>query len=298
MEIIRTARQSRLPREPRRLMIGLISIVRLQATSSAPALTLIGWIDVGRPECPGIQEVACSLVSSFALMAFAQVFNDITDHALDAKAKPGRPIPAGVISVPQAAVMATALALVSTGMAALTSLATFCYAIFGLTLSILYSTHLKNTVLLGNLIVALVSCMMFSYGSVAISRPWGRELVGTTMIFLYVFGNELFKTAVDSSEDARHGLRTIATVHGLRVTAIAVAMVTGAILAFVTVTGITAFAPGRFALATSAVVGLPVVAGAVTANNPRKITVDTLARSHLWWELAWVPGGLALLLLR
>jgi geranylgeranylglycerol-phosphate geranylgeranyltransferase len=195
-------------------MIGLIRIVRLRATSSAPALTLIGWIDVGRPELPGINEVACSLVSSFALMAFAQVFNDIMDRALDAKAKPDRPIPAGVISVPQAAAMATALALVTIGMAALTSLATFCYAIFGLTLSILYSTRLKNTVLLGNLTVALVSCTMFSYGSVTISRPWGRELVGTTMIFLYVFGNELFKTTLDLSEDAKHGLRTIATVHG------------------------------------------------------------------------------------
>lgn len=298
MEIIRTDKQSRLARETQRHMIGLIRIIRLRATSSAPALTLIGWIDVGRLERPGIEKVACSLVSSFALMAFAQVFNDIMDRALDAKAKPDRPIPAGIISVPQAAAMAAALALTSTGLALLTSLATFCYAIFGLTLSILYSTHLKNTVLLGNVTVAFVSCMMLSYGSVAISRPWGRELIGTTMIFLYVLGNELFKTAVDSSEDAQHGLRTIATEHGLRVTAIAIAMVAGAIIAFVTVTGVTAFAPSRYTLATSAIVGLPVVAGAVTANIPRKITVDTLARSRLWWRLAWVPGGLALLLLR
>jgi 4-hydroxybenzoate polyprenyltransferase len=193
--------------------------------------------------------------------------------------------------------MALALALISIGAAVMTSVTTFCYAAFCLALSVLYSAQLKNTVLLGNLTVAVVSCAMLSYGSSTVSSPWGRELAGTITILLYTLGNELYKTAADTREDAQYGLHTIATVYGLRVTARAVAMVTGALLALVAVAGVTGFAPIWFVLVAAVVIGVPVVGGAVTANVPREVTVETFARSHRYWRLAWVPGTLALLLL-
>jgi len=281
-----------------RLAVGIIEIVRLRATSSAPALTLIGWIDVGQRTHLALRGVACSLISSFALMAFAQVFNDILDRDLDAKAKPDRPIPAGVITVPQAKAMAIALTLISIAAAVATSFATFYYSAFCLALSVLYSILLKNTILLGNLTVAVVSSAMLTYGSITVSPPWGRELVGTIMIFLYVLGNELYKTVADSREDAQYGLRTIATAYGLCATARAVAIVTAALLALVAAAGTVGFAPTLFVLVDAVVTGVPVVAGAVTANAPREVTVETFARSHRYWRLAWLPGTFAILLLR
>jgi 4-hydroxybenzoate polyprenyltransferase len=278
--------------------VGIVRIVRLRTTFSAPVLTLIGWIDVGQQAHPATRDIACSLLSSFTLIAFSQIFNDIVDRDLDAEAKPERPIPAGVITVAQARAMALALALASIGAAMMTSVATLCYAVFCLALSVLYSARLKNTILLGNLTVAVVSCAMLSYGSSTVSSPWGRELAGTIAIFLYTLGNELYKTAADSREDAQYGLRTIATVYGLCVTARTVAMVTGALLALIVVAGITRFAPIWFVLEEAVVIGVPVVCGAVTANTPREVTVETFARSHVFWRLAWVPGTLAMLLLR
>lgn len=280
------------------LAIGILRIVRLRTTLSAPALTLIGWINASRNMHLSMWRIIWSLFGSFSLMAFCQVFNDILDRDLDAEAKPHRPIPAGLITVPQAYFLATALALSSIGTAVITGITTFYYASFCLVLAVLYSALLKNTILLGNFTVALVSCAMLSYGSAAVSPLRARELVGTLLIFLYILGNELYKTALDSREDAQYGLRTIATRHGLRVTACAVAGVAGALLALITAVGITRLAPVRFVLAAVIVIGVPVVCGAVTANVSREIAVETFARSFRFWRLAWVPGALTLLLLR
>src|ERR1700722_1758010 len=195
------------------LTIGTLRIVRLRTTLSAPALTLIGWIDVSQNTHISMWRITWSLFSSFTLMAFCQVFNDISDRDLDAEAKPDRPIPAELITVPQARALAIALVLVTFGTAIITSVVTFYYAVFCILLGVLYSARLKSTILLGNLAVAVVSCAMFSYGSITMSSLSNRELVGTLSIFLYILGSELYKTALDSREDAEYGLRTIATAY-------------------------------------------------------------------------------------
>lgn len=280
------------------LAVGIVRIVRLRTTLSAPVLTLIGWIDISQHTHLSVWRIMWSLVSSFALMAFCQVYNDILDRDLDAEAKPNRPIPAGLITISQSNALAGALALASIAAAAITSVVTFCYATFCMVLGVLYSARLKNTILLGNITVAVVSCAMFSYGSSTASSLFGRELVGTFSIFLYILGNELYKTALDSQEDAQYGLRTIATKYGLRVTARIVAVTAGVLLAFMAVAAIARLAPIRFVLAAVVVMGVPVVCGAVTANVSREITAGTFARSFRFWRLAWLPGTLALLLLR
>lgn len=281
-----------------RVAAGIVQLVRLRTTLSAPLLTLIGWIDVGRGPHRTSWDIVWSAVSAFALIAFGQVFNDIADRELDTLAKPRRPIPSGLVTVPQAWGVASVLILAAVGSAAATSVATSCYAALCLALSVLYSACLKNTILLGNLTVAVVSCAMFSYGSSSVSSPWGRELVATIVIFFYTLGNEVYKTAVDTPEDARYGLRTIATMYGLRVTARVLALVTGALLVTIAVAGVTRLATLWFVLAAVVVIGVPVIGAAVTANAPHKMTVETFTRSHRYWRLAWVPGALAMLLLR
>jgi 4-hydroxybenzoate polyprenyltransferase len=280
------------------LAAGIVLLVRLRITLSAPLLTLIGWIDVGPEAHRTIWDIAWSVLSALTLIAFGQVFNDIADRELDAEAKPHRPIPAGLVTVPQAWGVASVLVLVAIGAAVVTSVVTFLYAAFCLVLSVLYSARLKNTILLGNLTVAVVSCAMLTYGSSSVSSPWGPELAGTIVIFLYTLGNELYKTAMDAPEDAQYGLRTMATVHGLRVTARMVAVVASALLVTLAVVGITEFTPISFVIAATVVIGVPVVVGAVTVNAPQDVTVATFVRSHRYWRLAWLPGALAMLLLR
>lgn len=280
------------------VVAGIVQLVRLRTTLSAPLLTLIGWMDVSQETHPTSWDILWSTLSAFALIAFGQVFNDIADRELDALAKPHRPIPAGLVTMPQAWGVASVLVLTAVGAAASSSVATSCYAAVCLALSVLYSICLKNTILLGNLTVAVVSCAMFSYGSSSVSSPWGRELIATIVIFFYTLGNELYKTAVDMPEDARYGLRTISTKYGLRVTARVLALVTGALLVTVAVVGITRLATIWFVIAVAVVIGVPVAGGAVTANAPREVTIATFTRSHRYWRLAWVPGALAMLLLR
>ncbi len=281
-----------------RLAVGIVRITRIRTTLSAPVLTLLGWVDVGQLGHQVPWKIASSLLSSFALIAFSQVFNDIADMELDAEAKPYRPIPAGLITVSQAWGTVIALTLITIGAAIVTSVVTLCYATVCLILSVLYSARLKNTILMGNLTVAVVSCAMFTYGSSSASLPWGREASGTILIFLYTLGNELYKTAADEHEDAAHGFRTIATVYDLRVTARAVAVVTAALLTALTIVCVTRLAPFSFGLTEAIALGVPVVCGAITANRRRNVTPTTFIRSHRFWRLAWVPGMLALLLLR
>ena len=277
---------------------GIARILRLRTTLSAPALTLIGWLDVGGHGPLLSVAIVSSTASSFALIAFSQVFNDIMDRDLDASAKPCRPLPAGLVTLREARALAIGAVVVTIAGAALTSPVTIVYSVICLMLSVLYSVRLKNTTLVGSLTVAAVSCAMLSYGSATVISPLGPELPGTVLVFLYILGNEFYKTSSDMIEDSRHGLRTIATAHGLTAAARAIALVAAALLALIAVVGVARLAPRAFLVVVSVTVAAPVLVAAAKIVRPGNVTAELMGRSHVWWRLAWLPGALSLLLLR
>lgn len=273
----------------------LLQLMRLRVTLLAPVLTLVGWRSAHVTRAPHF-DVVSSMLACFTLIASGQVFNDVVDRELDAMAKPSRPIPSGHVSINEARALAIILAASSLAVAAITSTATLLLCILCLLLEFSYSAYLKNTVLIGNVVVALTCSLAVPFGSVSVHLPGAREVLAEELVFFFLMGNEIFKTGVDMNEDGQYGLITLATTRGLRMTAISAAvcaalMACGDVVSFMFGLSSLLFA-GLFFLGTV----IPATIGAGIAMLGR-YPDQAISNGLKWWSMGWVPGILTLLIL-
>lgn len=194
------------------------------------------------------------------MIAFANVVNDIVDVDVDAVGKPDRPIPAGRLSRSTARLFATALA-----MAALVVTAPLGAPIMGgttllLIASFIYSLRLKNTVLLGNVVVAACASSPLMYGAAAVGRINPAVWIATVLAFEFMLSYEVLKTVADRTGDAAAGLRTVATatrsrtsrrvfvavVGALTVTALAATIISSHPMQYLAVAAPVFIAPGWY----------------------------------------------------
>lgn len=96
----------------------------------------------------------------------------------------------------------------------------------------LYSTHLKSTLLWGNLLVSGLATAAFPYGALA-AGGMGRAWLPASFAFLFHFSREIIKDMEDVVGDRRRGLSTLALIAGPR-RAAAVAVSSSAVLMVVT----------------------------------------------------------------
>jgi geranylgeranylglycerol-phosphate geranylgeranyltransferase len=272
-------------------------LTRAKTSMGAPLLTVAGWwtlsgMGLGR----NLPQLLWSATCAFCFIAFAQVYNDLIDVELDAVSKPHRPLPSGAISLRSARRAAKGLAAVSLVCGWAAGPIEFAVAGGCVAAGVVYSRRLKNSVLVGNVLVALVSSCPFSLAAAATLQVRPLLLLGQGLVFTVVLGNELYKSAEDAIEDARHGVHTVGSVASPRQIVIALgaccAVLTG-IFAACAALGAPAFA------AAGTVLVLVPTARAVTASRGATATPTALAAAgHGWWQRAWMLGLLTLILLR
>lgn len=140
-------------------------------------------------------------------------WNDYIDIEIDRVNKPGRPLPAGLIS-PRGALLffitGSALSLVT---AAFINLPAFFIALGSNLLLYLYSWKLKCTVLWGNAAVATIIALCFIFGGVAAGNIQPILMLAVT-VFFAMMGREILKTMADYKGDLQQNCSTIATVRG------------------------------------------------------------------------------------
>jgi geranylgeranylglycerol-phosphate geranylgeranyltransferase len=279
-----------------RSLSGVIRLLRLRSTIGAPVLTLVG-------ECVNHEQSApfrltWAAMSAFTCIAFAQVFNDILDRDLDSRSKPERPIPSGTVPLRTARFIAIGLPSLAIAAAFVAGTTTVALAVGSLTLGALYSLYLKSTVLIGNIVVSLVVSSTLLFGLSYLGRPSIQVAVGGAIIFFYILGNELFKTAADVAGDAAGLQRTISTAFGLVATGRAIAVCSAAIIAVFATAWLFGVTSSWFTLFGIALIGIPTVIGScriVLLSGQVAVRYDA---GHRVWKAGWVPGIVVLLLLR
>ena len=239
-----------------------------------------------------------SMVCMASLMGIANTVNDIVDLPADRDGKPQRPIPSGrigvslawgVVVVLTALTMTTALALGPAETAFDGTLVLLAFA---------YSYRLKNTVLLGNFVVASVCGSTLLFGSLAFTIVTSASSAAAGIILTFVVGYEIVKTLQDQVPDRAAGLRTLATVHGVEAS---VAAFGGAsAITAVTALGLGLSTSSRpwvyLALVVPALIG-PLCWCAYTLRSSPDVSRAS-ARSLLVMRLAWLPGLLSLTFLK
>ncbi len=162
----------------------------------------------------GMRTLAAAL-SSALILAAGNTFNDVRDLETDRINAPGRPLPAGDVSPRAATVLSAVLALGGCISAVLLGPAGVTVAVSAVALLACYDMFLKRVPFAGNLAVALLGGLAVVYGGIA-GHAVPRALIPAAFAVLLHLAREIVKDAADEPGDRAAGIKTVATVSGIR----------------------------------------------------------------------------------
>lgn len=279
-----------------RQVIAAVRIVRPLTCIMAGISPACGIVLSGGLPGTAATSVALVMLAMACVMGVANTVNDIVDLPADRVEKAARPLPSGRLGVAQAWTVAGVLAAVavvaSTAIDRRTAGATCAL----LTLSVLYSYRLKNTVLIGNVAVGVVCAATLLTGAGIGGHPTGPVWVATSTIFLFMLAYEILKTLQDREADTGAGLRTLATVHGPSTSLWAYALTAGSLSLVALGGALVSRHPSLYVLAVLVCLVGPVWAGLVLLTG-EGVATEPIARCLTVLRLAWLPGLTSLLLL-
>lgn len=191
---------------------GLYRVSRPLTTLSGALSVVLGGYVAGTGEW---FNVALAVIVTILGSASANAWNDYLDIEIDRVNQPQRPLPSGQVSPLAVKRFSFTVAVLSVIVAAFINWPAFLIALVANILLFIYSWKLKSTVLIGNLVVALISASSVVFGGVAAGNP-SPTLWLFLIIFVAILGREVLKTLADYDGDLSEGVRTISTVWGKR----------------------------------------------------------------------------------
>jgi geranylgeranylglycerol-phosphate geranylgeranyltransferase len=280
----------------------IFQITRLHNCAGAALATLLGIYLAG-----GTAMILTSLALRAAMViwlivAANNVANDLHDLTADGLQKSYRPLPSGRLSPPTARYLA--VILFAGGIATAGTLGPYpaLIALGAGALGIAYSHFLKNTVLLGNAVVGLLSGATVVYGALVVvflahnQKPWPHlwSKAGVAALFVmgFVFVREILKTIADREDDTEAGLKTVATRLGSRRALRLHALLALTFAAALITPWVFQLAPDGYLIAVTLCTILPIL-GVVILLGVRADT-STLRVALGVTKLAWFSGLLAL----
>lgn len=158
-------------------------------------------------------KVILAAISGSLITGAANTINDCFDLDIDAINKPNRPLAAGLISTSAAKTWSFILFALGIALSFPINIRAIAIAILASSFLFLYSSHLKRTVLWGNLTVSMVAGLAFIYGGVAVNS-FRLALIPAVLAFFFHLGRELLKDIEDMPGDLQSNLRTFPLVYG------------------------------------------------------------------------------------
>lgn len=158
-------------------------------------------------------EILIASVVGALVAAGANAMNDYFDVEIDRINRPDRPIPRGAVTRNEARMFSPALSSVGVLLNVWLNLTALGIALIAVVSLYFYNSHLKKTVLVGNLVVAAMTGLAFVYGAVVIGRP-ERSVVPALFAFLVNLARELVKDVEDVEGDSRNQAITLPVKYG------------------------------------------------------------------------------------
>jgi geranylgeranylglycerol-phosphate geranylgeranyltransferase len=200
----------------RQRLIDLVVLARLPSCLAGGASVVLG-IHLARGQVlPPTRHDVIAMLGITLAVAAANVLNDVCDVDVDALDKPNRPIPSGRVSSRAAFRLACFLAVSAAVCSAPLGSSILLFMIVLLALAAGYSFYFKNTVLLGNCVVALCASSPILFGAAVVGVFHSAVFAATALAFTFMLTYETLKTIADRDSDAAAGLRTFATAMGIR----------------------------------------------------------------------------------
>jgi len=200
---------------------GIVLLLRPKNAILASIGALVGWLSAKIPLYPMDRLIICLLVPPLILMG-GNAINDFFDVEIDRINRPYRPIPSGLVSRNEAALLYLLLSAAGTLLSYFISIVHFAIALFFSVAWYLYGLRLKKEGLIGNILVSLGVSFTIIYGGLfSLSQ---KVIMYSIIAFLVNLAREITKGVEDIDGDRAAGVRTIAATRGERAAGIAISI--------------------------------------------------------------------------
>ena len=141
-----------------------------------------------------------AVVAAFFVTAGSLIFNDYYDWKIDEMIHPERPIPSGRLSPKEGLYFAILYFCIALIITFFINAICFGMVVFSIGCIVLYDELFKSKGIAGNLVVAFVSSMSFTFGGAAVGQPLS-SLVLSIMAFFIFLGREILMDVRDIEGD-------------------------------------------------------------------------------------------------
>ncbi|MCH7760087.1 UbiA family prenyltransferase [candidate division TA06 bacterium] len=203
-------------------VFGLIQLSRpVNGILGALSAILGALLTGGLGSFSGGNKVLLASMSVFLIISGANAINDFFDLEIDRVNRPLRPLPSGRVKKGEALLLSLFLFLLGIFFSAFINLGDFLIALFASSLLFLYSLHLKKKGLAGNLVVSLLSGLVFLFGGLSTLHSASQIfhslhflLFPFLFAFLFHLGREVIKDTEDMEGDAKENVTTLPLRYG------------------------------------------------------------------------------------
>lgn len=141
-----------------------------------------------------------AMVVIFLMTAGSMAFNDYFDWEIDRVIHPKRPIPSGKLRAKEGLWFAFSSFFISLIFSFFINLECFGIVILSIGFFVLYEKFLKNQGLMGNIVVAFLSSMTFTFGGASVGKIYNATILSVIAFFL-VIGREILMDVRDAEGD-------------------------------------------------------------------------------------------------
>jgi len=202
------------------VLSGFLAYFRLVRASNcvmASLAAVVGWFIVHSVVGGDLFSFIPLFVVVFLITGAGNALNDFFDVEIDRINQPNRPLPSGAISGRSALYLAVIFFVGGVGISGMLGSLCFVIAVVNSGVLVVYASHLKRTVLLGNLSVGYLTGSTFLFGGAVFGFDGaGVVLVLFLLATLTTISRELIKDVLDMEGDAVRGARTFPIVFGER----------------------------------------------------------------------------------
>ncbi len=154
-----------------------------------------------------VYKIILAAFSASLTLSAGNIINDIKDIAIDKVNHPERPLITGKITVSQAKAEYVLLTFIALLLSFFINLPAFVIALSATVLLLLYSYYFKMVPILGNLIVSILTGLVFIYGGVVVNNPLAA-IIPAIFAFLINLIREIVKDMQDVEGDLKQGVIT------------------------------------------------------------------------------------------
>jgi len=179
-------------------LIALILSIRPETTPLGMLTVYIGGLIAGASFTS--MPLFLAVLVTFFITAGSMTFNDAYDWKIDKVNHPNRPIPKGILTPKQMLIFTFVLFSIGLVISIFINIICTGIVIFSIVFLALYELYTKKYGIMGNITVAFISSIAFTFGGAAVGNPLA-SLPLTLLGFLIIFGREIIMDIRDAEGD-------------------------------------------------------------------------------------------------